>query len=217
MSTKALAVQSRLKIGYCRVSTQEQSVNSNALEQQTERVASQVDRVLIDVQSGKSDNRENLQKILDMAKRGEIASITITRLDRLSRKLRDVLAIVDSLTAWGFALDILDLRVDTSTAAGKVMLQVMGSLAEFESSMLTERVNHGMDHRRSEGKPFGHPPLGYRLNSDKTSFEPDRVPVICTLHDRQVWYKWQLAQWLIDAYLEIKSARGVAGGSTGAR
>lgn len=81
-----------------------------------------------------------------------------TSLDRLARSVRHLGEIVDDLTQRGVALRVLDMSLDTSTATGKLMLNVLGSIAQFEREMMLERQREGIAKAKAEGKYKGRKP-----------------------------------------------------------
>ncbi len=84
--------------------------------------------------------------------------VVATKLDRLARSMRDLLDIVARIEAKGASLRILAINLDTTTATGKLMLNVLGSVAEFERSMMLERQRVGIAKAKREGKFKGRAP-----------------------------------------------------------
>jgi DNA invertase Pin-like site-specific DNA recombinase len=90
----------------------------------------------------------------------------VTKLDRLARSVRHLGEIVEELENKGVGLRILDLGLDTSNATGKLMLNVLGSVAQFEREMMLERQKEGIAKAKREGKYKGRAPTAQRLASD---------------------------------------------------
>ena len=134
-------------IGYCRVSSREQSENSAALEQQKARVKDAgAEEILVDVESGRSareDERPEFQRLMRLVEQQRVEKVIVTRLDRLSRALPTLRRVVDTFQTSGVDLVALDDSVDMSTAKGKFHLNILGALAEMESDHLSERIKHG--------------------------------------------------------------------------
>ena len=131
-------------IGYARVSTAEQAINSRALEQQIARLKlAGATEIFVDVESGTSDKRTNFKKLIQLVKANAAQEIIITRLDRLTRKLTTLLEIRTIFLNSLVNLRALDNNIDLSTPAGKFHFSLLGSLAEMEVDGLSERIKHG--------------------------------------------------------------------------
>lgn len=136
--------------GYARVSTADQSldVQREALK------AAGCEMVREEKRSGATqDGREELALLLEFIRSGDV--LVVTKLDRLARSIRDVMDIHGKLTAKGATLRILNMGLDTTTATGKLMLGVLGSVAEFERDLLLERQREGIDAAKAAGKYQG--------------------------------------------------------------
>lgn len=94
------------------------------------------------------ENREVLATLLDELEPGD--RLVVWKLDRLARNMRDLLEIVDAIECKGASLEILDQRIDTSTAAGRAFLQMLGVFAEFETNIRRERQAAGIAKARRE-------------------------------------------------------------------
>lgn len=140
-------------IGYARTSTLDQVAGFEA--QQAELKAAGAEKVFAEQISSVAD-RATLAAALDHLRKGDV--LMVTKLDRLARSMRDLLEIVDQIEAKGAALRILAMNLDTSTATGKLMLNVLGSVAEFERSMMLERQREGIAKAKAEGKYKGRKP-----------------------------------------------------------
>lgn len=108
--------------------------------------------------------RAQLEAMIDYIREGDV--VVITKLDRLARSMRDLIAIVDRINAKGAALRILSMSLDTATATGKLMLNVLGSVAEFERSMMLERQKIGIAKARADGKFKGRAPTVQKQSAE---------------------------------------------------
>ena len=148
-------------IGYARTSTVEQEAGFEAQKRDLEAVgckrlfSEQVSSVVV---------REQLTVALDYLRDDDV--LVVTKLDRLARSMRDLLDIVARIEAKGASLRILAMNLDTTTATGKLMLNVLGSVAEFERSMMLERQREGIAKAKTEGKYRGRAPTA-RTKSDE--------------------------------------------------
>ncbi|MBS1876517.1 MAG: recombinase family protein [Acidobacteria bacterium] len=139
-------------IGYARVSTNDQETAT----QVTALKAAGCERTYREKASGGRWDRPELHRLLDQIRKGDV--LVVWKLDRLSRSLRDVLAIMDRLSEAGAGFRSLTEAIDTTTPAGRMMMQMVGAFAEFERMMLRERTKAGLDSARRDGRIGGRPP-----------------------------------------------------------
>jgi DNA invertase Pin-like site-specific DNA recombinase len=136
------------RIGYGRVSSYGQS-----LEVQLSKLAD-CDRIFSEKLSGRdADNREQLKLCLGYVRDGD--TLVITKLDRLARSTRDLLNILQTLEEKKVRLHVIDQQIDTSTPAGRLLVTMLGSIAEFENDLRRERQSEGVALARSKGIKFG--------------------------------------------------------------
>ncbi len=137
-------------IGYARVSKgDEQSNKAQA------RALSEVGckRLFEEKVSGGRWDRPELHRMLDQLRDGD--TVVVWKLDRLSRSLKDVLHLMDRITGAGAGFRSLTEAIDTTTAAVRMMMQMVGSFAEFERAMIRERTTTGLAQARAEGRIGG--------------------------------------------------------------
>jgi len=141
-----------IKIGYARVSTADQD---NAIQIATlERVGCTL--VRSETASGSSTKgRTELATILDFIRAGDV--LVVTRIDRLARSISDLQSIVAHLRRRGAGLQVTEQPIDTSTAAGKAFLDMLGVFAEFESNLRRERQMEGIAKAKTAGRYKGRP------------------------------------------------------------
>ena len=140
-------------LGYARVSTSDQDL-SGQITRLTEAGAA---RVFEDVISGKTFERPGLSAFLDYARTGD--TLTVIRLDRLGRSLKELLETVEDLHNRGIGLISLEERIDTTSAAGELIFHVFGAIAHFERRLISERTKDGIKAARAQGRKPGRPPL----------------------------------------------------------
>lgn len=138
-------------IGYARVSTNDQETTA----QVAALTAAGCERVFREKASGGRWDRPELHKILDQLRKGDV--LVVWKLDRLSRSLRDVLTIMEKLAEEKAGFRSLTEAIDTTTPAGRMMLQMLGAFSEFERAMLRERTKAGLESARREGRIGGRP------------------------------------------------------------
>lgn len=137
-------------IGYARVSKGDEQSNraqTRALE------AAGCGRVFEEAASGGRWDRPELARLLDQLRPGD--TVVVWKLDRLSRSLKDVLHLMDRIAAAGAGFRSLTEAIDTTTPAGRMMMQMVGAFAEFERAMIRERTGAGLAQARAEGRVGG--------------------------------------------------------------
>ena len=144
-------------IGYARTSTVEQEAGFEAQKRDLE--AAGCKKVFAEKVSSVSV-REQLTASLDYLRDDDV--LVVTKLDRLARSMKDLLEIIARVEAKGASLRILAMSSDTKSATGKLMLNVLGAVAEFERSRLLECQREGIAKARSEGKYKGRAPTALR-------------------------------------------------------
>lgn len=138
-----------MKIGYIRVSTQEQ----NTIRQEVLMESLGVDEVYIDRMSGKNTNRAELKKMMDYVRRGD--TVIVESISRFARNTRDLLDLVERLTAKGVEFVSKKEAIDTTTPTGKFMLTIFGAVAELEREYILQRQREGIAIAKEQGKYTG--------------------------------------------------------------
>ena len=141
------------KIAYVRVSTVEQ----NEARQVEALEKHDIDKWFMEKVSGKNMERPKLAAMMDYVREGD--TVYIHDLSRLARSTKDLLEIVEQLQAKGVELVSNKENIDTSTATGKLMLTMIGAIAEFERANLLERQREGIAIAKREGKFKGRKPV----------------------------------------------------------
>jgi DNA invertase Pin-like site-specific DNA recombinase len=142
---------------YARVSTQDQTCENQLIELRryveargwtaTEYVDTGV--------SGSKDRRPALDQLVTAVRRHQVDAVVCWRLDRLGRNLRHLVLLLDEWQARGIAFVTLGEGIDTSTAAGRLVAGVLGSIAEFERARIQERIRAGLSRARAQGRRLG--------------------------------------------------------------
>ena len=135
-----------MKIGYIRVSTQEQ----NTIRQEVLMKSLGVDEIYIDRMSGKNANRPELQKMMEYVRKGD--TVIVESISRFARNTRDLLELVEKLTAKGVEFVSRKEAIDTTTPTGKFMLTVFGAVAELEREYILQRQREGIAIAKEQGK-----------------------------------------------------------------
>lgn len=144
-------------IGYARTSTADQEAGLDA--QKRELLAGGAEKVFSE-QVSSVGSRYTLDEALSFIREGDV--LMVTKLDRLARSIRDLMEIVDTIREKGAELRILSMDLDTSSATGKLMLGILGSVAEFEREIMLERQREGIAKAKAAGKYKGRAPTARR-------------------------------------------------------
>ena len=138
-----------MKIGYIRVSTQEQ----NTIRQEVLMESLGVDEVYIDRMSGKNTDRPELQRMMEYVRHGD--TVIVESISRFARNTRDLLELVERLTAKGVEFVSKKEAIDTTTPTGKFMLTIFGAVAELEREYILQRQREGIAIAKEQGKYTG--------------------------------------------------------------
>jgi DNA invertase Pin-like site-specific DNA recombinase len=138
-----------MKIGYARISTQDQNLDL----QRDALTAAGCEKIFHDVASGAKDERRGLANAIEYARAGDV--LTVWKLDRLGRSLKHLIETVNYLHAKGVGFTSLQENIDTTTSGGKLIFYVFGGLAEFERDIIRERTQAGLKAARARGRKGG--------------------------------------------------------------
>ena len=152
-----------MRVGYARVSTRDQEGSLEA--QEAVLTGAGCSKIFQDRLSGARVDRPGLTEILAYLRDGE-DTLVVTRLDRLGRSLPDALRTVQDLAERDIGLQALDVDLDTSTATGRLMLNMLLMLADWERDLLRERTREGVARARAAGRRPGPKP---KLDQEKTA------------------------------------------------
>jgi DNA invertase Pin-like site-specific DNA recombinase len=163
-------------IGYPRVSTDEQSEHGVSLAAQEARIRAYCDLYNIELvavisdpgESGKSLDRPGLQEVLKRLKSGEADGVIVAKLDRLSRNVGDWDQLIRGYFGEraGFQLWSVGEAIDTRTAAGRLVLNMLMSVAQWERETISERTKAALQYKKSRGERVGGVPYGSRVAND---------------------------------------------------
>jgi len=109
--------------------------------------------------SGKQERRPELDKLIQAARKRQIDIILVWKLDRFGRSLKHLVTALDELSSLGVGFISYQDNLDLTTAQGRLMFHIIGSMAEFERELIGERVKAGLDNARRKGKRLGRKPV----------------------------------------------------------
>lgn len=169
-------------VAYIRVSTDKQADQGVSLEAQRAKLqayAALYELELVDVvldagASAKTLNRPGLQRALGMLDAGEADALLVAKLDRLTRSVRDLDALI---TGWfgaeRFALLSVSEQIDTRSAAGRLVLNILASVSQWEREAIGERTATALRHKAARGERVGQVPFGWRVGPDGVQLDED--------------------------------------------
>lgn len=142
-------------VGYARTSTLDQTAGLEAQERDLAKAG--CEKVFVEqVSSVDVKAREKLSEALDYIREGD--TLVVTKLDRLARSVAHLLELLGEIEAKGASLRILDMSIDTGTPNGRLMLNILGSVAQFEREIMLERQREGIAKAKAAGKYKGRKP-----------------------------------------------------------
>lgn len=162
-------------VAYARVSTDMQANEGISLDAQQARMRAYAEAlgleiVAMEVDAGfsaKNLDRPALRSALAALDAGRADALLVTKLDRLTRRVRDLGELIDKYFDQRFALLSLGDSIDTRSASGRLVLNVMASAAQWEREAISERIKEAKAHLRAQGVTFGHPPFGWEFSEER--------------------------------------------------
>jgi len=147
-------------LGYARVSTQDQDTAA----QIGALTSVGCELIFQEKVTGGRWDRPELHRLLNQLRTGDV--LVVWKLDRLSRSLKDVLALMEKVQQVGAGFQSLTEAIDTTSPGGRMMMQIVGAFAEFERAMLRDRTRNGLDAARKEGRIGGRRPK-LKMNQER--------------------------------------------------
>ncbi len=168
-------------VGYVRVSTDKQADRGVSLDAQTEKIramavvhgAELLDVIVDGGESAKSLNRPGMARLLALVDSSGVQAVIVAKLDRLTRSVKDLCTLLERFERRGVALISVAESLDTGSAAGRLVLNIMTAVSQWEREAIGERTRDAMSHKRSNGERVGNVAYGYRLGEDGQHLVPD--------------------------------------------
>jgi DNA invertase Pin-like site-specific DNA recombinase len=168
-------------IGYVRVSTDKQADRGVSLEAQVEKIRAMAtvhDVELLDVivdagESAKDLDRPGMVRILEMVQSRAVGMVIVAKLDRLTRSVKDLAVLLEQFQRRGVSLVSVAESLDTGSASGRLVLNIMVSVSQWEREAIGERTRDAMRHKKSKLEFVGNAPYGFRQAADKRHVEPE--------------------------------------------
>jgi DNA invertase Pin-like site-specific DNA recombinase len=175
---------------YARVSTDKQAATGHGLHAQKVRLHEFAEKRGLEVVefiadegvSGKDLERAGMKRVLELAASGALDAVVVTKADRVSRNVRDLLNLSAALEAHGVGLVTCDEQFDATTPIGKALSAMRAVFAQLESDMARARTREGMAAAKAKGVRLGRPPVGWRIVDGRWE-TTDRHPIVLRAHD----------------------------------
>jgi site-specific DNA recombinase len=168
-------------IGYVRVSTDKQADHGVSLDAQADKIRAMAvvhDAELVDIivdggESAKSLQRPGMEQLLSLVEGKKVQAVIVAKLDRLTRSVKDLCTLLECFERRGVALISVAESLDTGSAAGRLVLNIMTAVSQWEREAIGERTRDALSHKRSRGERVGNIPFGSRLASDGEHLEQE--------------------------------------------
>jgi site-specific DNA recombinase len=170
-------------IGYVRVSTDKQAGQGVSLEAQAGKIramavvhgAELIDIIVDGGESAKSLQRPGMERLLTLVDGKKVQAVIVAKLDRLTRSVKDLCTLLERFERRSVALISVAESLDTGSAAGRLVLNIMTAVSQWEREAIGERTRDALSHKRNRGERVGNIPFGSRLADDGQHLEPDPV------------------------------------------
>jgi site-specific DNA recombinase len=180
-------------IGYVRVSTDKQADHGVSLEAQEAKIramatvqgADIVELIVDGGESAKNLSRPGMTRLLSLVNDGKVDTVVIAKLDRLTRSVKDLAELLERFQRRGVSLVSVAESLDTGSAAGRLVINIMTAVSQWEREAIGERTRDAMRHKRSNGERVGNIAYGYRLAEAGQRLEPDpsEQAVVARIHE----------------------------------
>jgi len=164
------AAADRRTVAYIRVSTEDQATSGVSLDAQEARIAAyaiamgfSISEVIQDAGiSAKTLQRPGIARILEGVRSGDIERVILLKLDRITRSTRDLAELLETFAKADAALVSVSESLDTKSAAGRLVVNMLGVVAQWEREAIGERTASALSHKRATSQVYGPTPFGYR-------------------------------------------------------
>jgi site-specific DNA recombinase len=178
-------------VGYARVSTTQQATFGISLEAQAERIRATaeahnliLDEIIVDAgESARSLQRPGMERLMALVVSGQVKTVLIANLSRLTRSVSDLALLLERFRKHDVALMSVQESLDTASASGRLVLNILTAVSQWEREILSERTKDAMMQMKLNGERVGTVPFGFRLAEDKKHIvpEPEEQRVVLTV------------------------------------
>jgi DNA invertase Pin-like site-specific DNA recombinase len=187
-------------LGYARVSSEKQAEFGVSLDAQQEKIramavvhSATLAEIIVDGgESAKTLNRSGMQRLLALVDERKIDAVIVAKLDRLTRSVKDLCELLERFERRGVALISVAESLDTSSAAGRLVLNIMTAVSQWEREAIGERTRDALGHKRRNGERVGNIAYGFRLAADGEHVEPDSTEQAILMRIRELRSKLSL-------------------------
>jgi site-specific DNA recombinase len=197
-------------IGYTRVSTDKQADHGVSLEAQIEKIramavvqGAELLEVITDAESAKSLDRPGMARLLAMVDRGEVQTVIITKLDRITRSVVDLGTLLERFKKHDVSLVSMAESLDTGSAAGRLVMNIMASVSQWEREAIAERTATALQFKKRHLRVFNHTPYGFTRNGDSLVPCPDEQATISRVK------AWRAAGRTLQAIADVLNEEAV--------
>jgi DNA invertase Pin-like site-specific DNA recombinase len=207
-------------VGYVRVSTDKQAERGISLEAQEAKIramatvqGAELINVVVDGgESAKNLNRPGLQRLMALVNSGNVQAVIVAKLDRLTRSVKDLCGLLELFEKRKVALISVAEALDTGSAAGRLVITIMGAVSQWEREAIGERTRDALQHKRSQGERVGNIAFGSRLSDDGQHLEPDPAELAALTEIRRLLSQGTTLRGIATAmnHREFRTRRGTA-------
>ena len=172
-------------VGYVRVSTERQEKKGMSIQNQTEKIKEycslmdlSLDEIIVEVKSGKDDNRVGYNRVLDMVKDKSIDGVVVYSLSRWGRNITDNWNSISLMEKRNINFFSIKESIDTSNSMGRFFLNIMSSLYQLEREQLSERISDVLQYKKSKNQVFGMIPYGYDRKENDLVENPTEMKMV---------------------------------------
>lgn len=186
---------------YTRVSTEEQSREGVSLAHQESKCRAQASVHDWEVvghyqdagKSAKSLKRDGIQELIELVRNKEVDAVIIYKLDRITRSISDLDFLIQLFNKKGVALVSVQDAIDTSTASGRLVLHLLGTVSQWEREQISERVSHALQFKKEQSEKYcGITPYGFNIQGDKLIEDTYEQEIISQIHSfKESGYSFQ--------------------------
>jgi DNA invertase Pin-like site-specific DNA recombinase len=206
-------------IGYARVSTDKQADSGVSLEAQQEKIramavvqgAVMLDLIVDAGESAKTLDRPGMERLLALVDARKVDTVIVAKLDRLTRSVKDLALLLERFTRRDVALVSVAESLDTSTAAGRLVLNIMVSVSQWEREAIGERTRDAMAHMKATRQAYSPTPYGFKRKGDALAAARDEMGTVQQIRN------WHKAGWTLRKIADELNRLGVATKSGGAQ
>jgi site-specific DNA recombinase len=198
---------SKKAVGYIRVSKQNE--RGVSLESQAEKIRAmacvhdaEVEIVADDGETGKHANRPGLHRVLEMVRKGEVQLVIVAKLDRLTRSVKDLADLLELFQKRSVSLVSVAEALDTGSAAGRLVMNIMASVSQWERETIAERTATALRHKRTRHRVYNHDPYGYIRRGDELTAIPEEQATIARMR------QWRSNGWTLRRVADELNASG---------